>query len=139
MACEGIIRNVKAIPADKLNWKPMENGRSVLDQFAECAASPEIMKRALSGQGYNYLEEDTAKRKSLTTLEAAEQALRSGNQRLMTMIRELPDSRLSEKVNLPWGDTWSLCEIANMHYWNLVYHIGQINYIQTLLGDFEMH
>ena len=87
MVAEGIIRNVKAIPTDKLNWRPMDNGRSAMDQFAECAASPEIMIRAISGKGYNYLEEDTARRKGLTNVKDAEDALRSGNARLVKMIR----------------------------------------------------
>ena len=95
--------------------------------------------RALSGQGYDYTDEDRARKMSLTTLDAAESCLREGNDALLKMIREMPDSKLAEKIDLPWGATWSLAEVANMHYWNLVYHVGQINYIQTLLGDFDMH
>ena len=78
-------------------------------------------------------------KKSLSTVGDAEKCLREGTAKLLTMIREMPDDKLAEKIDLPWGVTWTLAEVANMHDWNLVYHVGQINYIQTLLGDFEMH
>jgi hypothetical protein len=136
---EGILRSVRALPTDKLDWKPMGNGRSAIDQLAECASSPQIMMRALSGKGYSYEEEDRALKNSLKTIEEAERCLREGNAKLLEMIRAMPDEKLAEQIHLPWGDIWRLAEVANMHYWNLVYHVGQINYIQTLLGDFEMH
>jgi hypothetical protein len=35
--------------------------------------------------------------------------------------------------------TVSLADVCFLHYWNTVYHLGQVNYLQTLLGDREMH
>ena len=136
---DGILRSVRALPEHKLHWKPLDNGRSAMDQLAECAASPQIMMRAISGRGYSYEDEERALKNSITTVDAAEKCLKDGNAKLLKMIREMPDNKLAEKVDLPWGASWTLAEVANMHYWNLVYHVGQINYIQTLLGDFEMH
>jgi len=139
LVSKGIIHNARALPADKLEWKPMGHGRSAMSQLRECAVSPDIFIRALSGKGYNYLDEDKVKSEALDSVDSAERCLNDGNAILLKLIRNLPDERLCEKIDLPWGATWSLIEVANMHYWNLVYHVGQINYLQTLLGDFEMH
>jgi hypothetical protein len=136
---DGIIRNVKALPADKLDWKPFDKGRSAMSQFQECAVSPEIFIRALNGGGYVYTDDLKGKREALATVELAEKALRENTAELLKQIRALPDSRLDEPIELPWGATWRLVDVMNMHFWNLAYHVGQINYIQTLLGDFDMH
>ena len=136
---EGILRSVRALPADKLDWKPFDNGRSAMSQLQECAVSPEIFIRALSGGGYVYTDDLKAKREALTTIDAAERKLREGTGELLMAIRETPDSKLEDPIDLPWGATWRLVDVMNMHFWNLTYHVGQINYIQTLLGDFEMH
>ena len=136
---EGLCRTIRAIPEDKLDWKPFDNGRSALDQMQECAVSPEIFLRALNGGGYVYTDDLKDKRKALKTVGEAEAALRNNTAELLKNIRELPDSRLEEPIDLPWGATWRLVDVANMHFWNLTYHVGQINYIQTMLGDFDMH
>jgi hypothetical protein len=40
---------------------------------------------------------------------------------------------------MPWGAKMTFAELLFLNYWNLVYHQGQIAYIQTLYGDREMH
>ena len=42
---------------------------------------------------------------------------------------------------MPWGDgmTETLANVMLHHFWNIVYHEGQIAYIQTIYGDREMH
>src|SRR5689334_3444885 len=103
---EGICRTVRAIPEDKLDWRPFDNGRSALDQFQECAVSPEIFLCAFNGGGYIYTDDLKTKRKALATLDEAEAALRRNTAELMKALRELPDSRLEEPIDLPWGATW---------------------------------
>jgi hypothetical protein len=35
--------------------------------------------------------------------------------------------------------TVTIADVLGMHYWNLTYHLGQINQIQMMLGDRQMH
>jgi hypothetical protein len=35
--------------------------------------------------------------------------------------------------------TWKVADVILSPYWQLVYHTGQVNYIQTLYGDRELH
>ncbi len=53
----------------------------------------------------------------------------------------MPDERLSEKKWLPFdgGRDFSMPEMMDYPRWNFNYHLGQSAYIQTLLGDREMH
>lgn len=41
----------------------------------------------------------------------------------------------------PWNPSGSkpIAECCFHPYWNMVYHQGQISYIQTLYGDFDEH
>ena len=55
------------------------------------------------------------------------------------LIEAIPDERLAEERAMPWGQTMTLAERRFICYWNLTYHNGQVNYLQLLLGDTEMH
>ena len=60
---------------------------------------------------------------------------------LCQAVMDLPDSRLDEEVWLPLGGGMNLtvAEVIGKHSWNLIYHLGQINQIQLMLGDRAMH
>jgi hypothetical protein len=75
----------------------------------------------------------------LGTLDACEQACRTGTDALLTAIKHIPPEELSQTVMMPWGKPMSLFELAYDHYWNLTYHLGQIAYIQRLYGDTAYH
>ena len=54
-------------------------------------------------------------------------------------ITSASDEALNAVVNAPWGmptPVFILAQIAVSHIW---YHDGQLNYIQSLLGDGEVH
>lgn len=136
-----LIHSAKRTPEDKLNWRPFENGRSVIEQLQECAQCPEFYIGYLNPElGYTYPEAETlrAERKNWTTLEECERIGMENSQKIAEVIRAMPDERLDERHKMPWGEEMRLVEIAEMHAWNNTYHLGQINYIQTLLGDMEM-
>jgi hypothetical protein len=40
-------RTVRAVPDDKLSWKPLDNGRTVLDLLGETAQTPVLVIRLL--------------------------------------------------------------------------------------------
>jgi hypothetical protein len=37
------------------------------------------------------------------------------------------------------GVVMTMADILSLPSWNMVYHLGQINQIQLMLGDREMH
>jgi len=80
-------------------------------------------------------------RSSYDTLDKCVDAALIGNSELCLAVMDLTDDRLDEEVWLPLGGgmTLTIAEVIGKHAWNLAYHQGQINQIQLLLGDKQMH
>ena len=139
---EALARNLKAMPADKQTWKPLDNGRSALDQVQECALInfwvAEIYR---TGSVPPFDGEMFEKGKAeLDTVDKACATLAAGTDSLCEAILQLSDSDLEATVTLPWDSSpTTLAELFLVPYWNNAYHIGQISYIQTLYGDKEYH
>jgi hypothetical protein len=131
-ALEGFIKSIRRMPADKLTWLPLDQGRTALDQFQECATAPIVYRSRLLGTPFVI---DREARKSWN-VDETERHARQATAELVAVIRDTSDDRLDEVVKVPWG-TMSVLEVVWMHYWNLTYHLGAVNHIQTLYGDLE--
>jgi hypothetical protein len=139
-------RNAKAVPADKHDWKPLDNGRSVLDQAREMAKCPDWAYDICSGTTQpDWSEDNMAAQKAemdkWTTVEQCEQECNKRLDKLAEFYKSMGDERLTETKWLPFdgGRDFTMVEMMDYPRWNFVYHNGQINYIQTLYGDKEMH
>lgn len=136
---ENLMEGARKVPADKLDWKPLDNGRSVLNQVQECALCPLwvpglLEKRAFDPSGFADFE--TAKGE-LSTLELCEAAGKANLETMKDAINALPESEMGVEIDLPWG-RYTLTEVMGFPAWNMHYHFGQVNYVQTLYGDFSM-
>ena len=139
-------RYAKAVPDDKVDWKPMDGGRSVLDQCRELAMCPGWATDLISGKDLpEWTEEMMAEmnREQMQWLTVADCEAEC-NRRMeifFEVLKSLPDDRLSETKWLPYegGRDFTMPEMMDYPRWNFNYHTGQIAYIQTLFGDKEMH
>lgn len=145
-AVEALFRTARAVPADKVTWKPLDNGRTVLDQLQECAQVPLFYKSILEQKkapevDEKYFQESRKLRQQWKTVAECEQKCLENSKQLLDVIGKLSDKDLQVKVKLPFagGMERTLADLAMSHYANTSYHIGQINYIQTLYGDFDSH
>lgn len=141
---EGLLRQAKSVPADKLGWKPVDEGRSVLSQLAECAVIPSYMPEILATlKGPEFSEEMMAQyhaaTAAITTLEDAEVLMRENTAKAVEAMRRVTDADLEKEISFFGPNPWKICAIMQSHDWNLTYHTGQICYIQTLLGDHNMN
>jgi uncharacterized damage-inducible protein DinB len=138
-----LFRNAHTIPEDKINWQPASEARSVLDQLQECAQAPSIFIKMLEGEKVEFspqfLVEARRQRREWTTVGECERVCEFMTKKLCDAIRTVPEERMTENVTLPWGEEISMRDMLNKHYWNMVWHTGQIAYIQRLLGDKDMH
>lgn len=143
-ACEEAFRYAKAVPQDKIDWKPLDAGQSVLSMCRELAKCPDWAHDLVSDAPADWSEEAQAASKaemeSWTTVEQCEQAAQEKLGRLFELYAGLPDARLSETKDLPFGPggsmkTFTMPEMLDYPRWNFNYHLGQIAYIQTLYGD----
>ena len=145
-AYEGLLRTARAMPEDKLTWKPLDNGRTALELVQECTQSLNWCTGILLGEPMpdftpEVLEAFTSERAQWKTLDECEQASVAKFAKLESIVRNYPDADLENTVQLPFapGKDFSMADMVMVPYWNITYHTGQINYIQTLYGDREMH
>lgn len=136
----------KAVPADKLEWKPSETGRSVMDICRELAMAPSWSTHIMTGEQMPPMDEaameEFAKTSAAwTTPEACEEVANRNLEAFYAAVAAFPDERLEEKYTLPFDGGQEITQKANMDYprWNFTYHLGQIAYIQTLYGDRKMY
>ena len=132
---EELIKVVRKTPTERREWKPLERGRTALDQVAECAlinggSAAMIEKHAWPADLAPGWEQAHA---ALDTIDKAVTALQENTARLASAIRATPDDALELTIPLPW-ETITVALAFLLPYWNMSYHEGQITYIQTL-GD----
>jgi hypothetical protein len=139
-------RTAQIVPDDKLNWKPLDNGRTVLDLLGEAAQTPLLVVHLLqSPETFNPYElfPKLMQERAGWTREETFEKLRANTQAALEAIRALPDEELEKPFTLPIGATGNmtlpLAAWVLMPYRTFVSRFAQINYIQTLYGDFEFH
>lgn len=145
-ALDDVVRAARAVPDDQLEWVAMGASRSALSQMREIAAAglwflPIVRDRQAPEFDSHATREALRIRRSYKSLDQCVEAARTNTSALCEAIQELADEHLEEEIQLPFGGgvTLSLADIAMMHHNNMVYHLGQINQIQLMLGDREMH
>lgn len=143
-AVESVVRNIRAMPEDRLTWQPAPTTRTALDIFQECAGAAGffagiLRERKSAPFTPETLDRMREQRQAWSTLEEAERALRTRSEDFYAAVAAVPDEDLDVQVEMPWGQTQTLAEVMGLHFWNLTYHTGQLAYIQRLYGDVEMH
>ncbi len=140
-AREEVFLYAVAVPEDRVEWRPLGMGQSVLGMARELAKTPDWAYYVLTGaqpeDAESAAESQRAEMESWATVADCEAACRRKLERLYALYRELPDSRLEETKWLPFngGREHTYAELLEYPRWNFTYHLGQIAYIQTLFGD----
>jgi len=144
-AFENVLTAAKAMPEDKLTWSPLGEGRTAIHILAECAQCPNWGIGLLKTRKFEWdearMEESRKELESLTSIQACEELGWKNAEAFFAAIREFPESDMEDTVRLPFrgGMDMSFVRIMGLMVWNCNYHEGQLNYIQTLYGDKEMH
>jgi len=145
-AINSLFVSAKHVPADKqTNWVPMGAARTTLSQAVEVALSAYFFAGVLQGKTPDISDPDfqakrAAAEAALSSVELAHEAALKNYDMLYSVIESLSDADLDSTAMVPWSPVpLAKSDIIFFPYWNTVYHIGQINYIQLLLGDTEMH
>ena len=138
-------RTAQAVPEDKLQWRPLDNGRTVLDLLGDAAQVPGMVVKMLESRGEfkpsREAFQQMAQERADWTREDALQHLTQNTERLIVLMRAMSDEQLEQPLHLPMGGgiTMPLGGWIMMTYRTFCSRMGQINYIQTLYGDFESH
>ena len=145
-ALDDVCRAALAVPKDKQDWVPMGEARSVLNQMQEIAVAANwfhdiIQDLRVTREPERDIDEMMNRAREITTVDECVEAARKSTAELCRAISTFPPEALDVEVTLPFGEgqTASMADMLYMHAWNLTYHLGQINQIQLMLGDHEMH
>jgi uncharacterized damage-inducible protein DinB len=145
-AADKLVTNLNAMPADKHQWKPLEQGRTAQHQILECVVINGMAAQILRDKAFPSMEgADWGQvfAKAAAENDTPEKLMASFTKAtgdLIAATKAFPQASLDDSVMVPFdGSTRTWGEILFFPYWNMTYHEGQINYIQTLYGDTDMH
>ena len=142
-AAADLAETIAAMPEDRLTWRPEPDARPVLDQVIECSLANVMWANTLRTRTHEWLPEGVADRaySTLDNLEKVTDRLLSSASALAEVIRAIEPSELKDQIAFPWKPEEGLpvAECCFHPYWNMVYHLGQVSFIQTLYGDKEEH
>lgn len=142
---KGLFRAARAVPEDKVNWQPLDNGRTVIDQLQEVSQAPLWFSAVLEQKADpKFPDEQWAKakemRKAWDSIDKCEAACQENSEKMFELIRNAPDEDLHTTITFEGSDDeYTLLDVMSFHKNHLTYHYGQINYMQTLYGDFDNH
>ena len=144
-AHDGLARTVASVPDDKMTWKPLDNGRSILDLLSEAAQTAGKTAEMAETLGeakpsFEMFAQLKAERAIWTRADAMRE-LEANTQNLYSAIAQLSDKDLEQMVTVEIGGglTLSLGAWMMMTYRTFISRFAQINYIQSLYGDFDHH
>ncbi len=138
---ESLYKAGKKVPAERFQWHPKAEeaeGRDTEDQIAECAVINTWGTQAFQTGSVPPIDwsQYPALVAEVKTGDALE-ALKTATEALAEAIEAFPADKLGDKIPHPFYEgkeiTWA--DFAMIFYWNDVYHVGQVNYIQVLYGD----
>ena len=133
-----LLMDLQFIPDDKLDWTPMGKAKTPEAIAVECAGAYRWMAAMLrNDEGANQLWGDIAELRP-GTREGIVKLLEEGWEDLAGALDSLEEAQLAEKRQVFWGEE-TVGNLLVMAQWHSTYHSGQLNYIQTMLGDMEMH
>jgi len=125
------------IPENKRAWSTGGNARTALDQVAECALLTGYTAELIQTRTWSTRNFDEYVPRKEALIASGWDALRTRLQEnahlAATAIRAVPTEALSEEIEMPFGKQTVVLILA-YPYWNMTYHLGQINGIASLLG-----
>lgn len=140
-----LVRTAVAVPDDKLQWQPLDKGRTVLDMLGEVAQTAAYAATLAHSRGEEKMTREIfgkwKEERADWTREIALEKLESATQELLAEIESLSEDELAKDVTMTMHSevTMPLAAWIMLAYRTFVSRFAQINYIQTLYGDFGFH
>jgi hypothetical protein len=135
-----LVNDLNALPEDKAGVSPGGVARPAIEFVVECGGLNMMVSTLLTGGEFKRRtpEERKAFYATFTTREQALAFLDQQTQGLLTTLDGLDENTLGDMIDGPIGPMtrFALAQLPAMH---MMYHDGQLNYLQALHGDDKMH
>lgn len=143
-AMETTIKSIESTPIDKLNWKPSDTAKSVLQIAAHIGSANgwfcQVMKDGKT-KYVNPAEEFSGSAQfesQFDTKEKVIQLLSDTSEQLKSMINGFSESDMANKQISFFGNQRPLYRFIFIPEGHTSDHAAQMNYLQTIWGDLEM-
>jgi hypothetical protein len=130
---------LRYIPAERHHWVPGGCAKSAMQIYLQCAGEYLNLAKFLRGDPVLPWPAVLEAANARLTLDDAQALMQSNEEQYLQALGRLDEAALGKSMKPPWGGsmTWRSFVLATSHH--LAYHYGQLNYIQTLLGDGKEH
>ena len=124
-----LVFNLDFIADEKLSWKPTPDAKSALEIVDHLAPYLDSVSDALSAQAVEFVPAQTR--------DEAKTALSRAAERYFSAVRDASAEVFARpfRDDMPLTNGW----MVTASTLDTIHHSGQIAYIQTLLGDNEIH
>jgi uncharacterized damage-inducible protein DinB len=152
MVTKELLVALQYTPDDKLDWVPMGQAKTPRAIVVECGAAYKWMAAELRCEENAFAAWEGIKAEDYSSREALAEFIEASQTELLAAIDALTEEQLDQKreVLVPTKDQpdqereviparETLGRLMWMGMMHTSYHVGQLNYIQTLWGDTEMH
>ena len=138
------LNTFKCVPEDKLTWSPSPTAKNAIQIAAHTAVANFGLGAGIrSGKSeFNSLEEYEAfvkkEEAKIQTRDRATKAIQDSLNELEKILTNLNPAQLAQNVITPFGSV----PMNEMIFWpgnHCFMHSAQIDYLQTILGDTDMH
>lgn len=126
------------IPENQRLWRASGCAKTPQEIYLECAGTYLWAAKFLRGEAADW-SQLMPKSQEYSDLASAKQLMDDWLQEFFAAIDGIDESRMGEEIDPGWGDKMPLQQFLLLPSYHTCYHAGQLNYIQTLLGDAEMH
>ena len=140
-ACELYVKDLEALDEPKLGQTPGGVARAPYDFTYEVVFVNRRVTKRLRGEVPEPFEFDGWMKapEEFRSKSAAVSALKESCNEVLEAWKALPAEDMGKTIVLGDGSESNTLKMANLCATHLVYHDAQLNYIQSLCGDDEMH
>jgi len=139
-ACRFISKDLNALPEEAFCTSFGKATRTVADIVFEVNLVTDHVGMVVRGEkAFDWPEERWIKAPAdFCTKDIVVSAFEKSSQRIIETFEAFSEEQLTEPFQTEDGETtrFARCQFVSLHNW---YHSGQLNFIQTILGDEEWH
>ena len=143
-ALDRVAKVYASTPDDKINWSPSATARTATEEVAHCGMSIAGMQGWLAGQPFPFesmaaLDEFCrTEEKKFTTREQVNNLMAENAAKFQEFLDGLSQEQLGSMFDTQMG-SFPMMAAITFPADHLRAHAAQIDYIQTIYGDREMH
>jgi hypothetical protein len=130
---------LECIPQEHRYWAPGGCAKTAMEIYLQCAGEYSNMANFLRGKtllSWDIVLQEATKHLSY---DEAVTLMEKNEIEFLSALDEIGEARLHEMIELPWGEKTTRGHFIFLTSHHIAYHCGQLNYIQTILGDAEIH